>query len=123
MSEPSQRYNFRNDVEALKQQLREQEKKAPVINYNQNVNTRAHLEILLEKLEQNEYFKESKPPIDIEFLLLLSNTYSVKFIREELNKMYAWLKSNPGREKTNYRRFITNWLSGAHSKNSQGFKK
>lgn len=110
---------FRDDVEEMKNNLRQQEKMAPVVNYSQNVQARAQMEILLEKIQNNDMFNNSKPPLDIEFLELLSNTYSIKFIRDELNKMYTWLKSNPGKEKTNYRRFITNWMAGAQVKNNK----
>ena len=32
-------------------------------------------------------------------------------IEAELNKMAAWLSANPTRKKSNYKKFITNWLS------------
>lgn len=54
-----------------------------------------------------------------------SSAYPACDINMGLNQMRAWLIANPNKRKTNYRRFITNWLSrwqdsGGVKKNIKG---
>lgn len=42
-----------------------------------------------------------------------AKAYPACDIEIELAKMAEWLKANPNKKKSNYRRFITNWLSRA----------
>jgi len=48
--------------------------------------------------------------IEIEDLKAWTETYPVCNIQGELRKMAEWLKANPNKKKSNYRRFITGWL-------------
>ena len=73
-------------------------------------------ENILKELQSNHYFKESKPAIDLEFVELLIDIYDINDVKREIKKATAWLMSNPGREKTNYRRFLTNWMSRKEQK-------
>jgi len=70
---------------------------------------------LYERLQKNEYFGKSRPPIDYEFVALMVKTYGLNELRMELNKMLLWLKANPNRTKKNYRKFIVNWMNRRQS--------
>jgi len=119
MSQPQQDFNAR--VEARKQQIREET--ARIFQDPQKVeaeiNKRANLEIILENVLKHAEFSKSIPPIDLDWWLTVANPYPVTFIKEQLNLMHTWLISNPGREKTNYRRFIMSWLKREWDKKNE----
>lgn len=46
----------------------------------------------------------------------MQELYQAIDVREEIRKAKAWLISNPKRSKTNWRRFIGNWLASAQDK-------
>ena len=49
--------------------------------------------------------------IDNTLIKTLSDKYPAVDIRIELGKMEGWLMANPKNRKSNYMKFITNWLS------------
>ncbi|MCA0447670.1 MAG: hypothetical protein LCH54_15720 [Bacteroidetes bacterium] len=118
MSNPQ---DFSSRVEARKQQIREENAKlfSDPIKVDAEINKRANLEIILENVQKHAEFSKSIPPIDLEWWLSVTNPYPVIFIREQLNLMHTWLISNPGREKTNYRRFIMSWLKREWDKKNE----
>ena len=71
---------------------------------------------LLNTINSSSYFSKSNPPFDLNYVDILLQTYNIGDVREELKKMNLWLVSNPGREKTNYKKFITNWMSNKYRK-------
>jgi len=73
-------------------------------------------EQLLNTIITSPYFSKSKPVIDLAYIDLLLQNYNIGDVREEIKKMNLWLMSNPGREKSNYRKFITNWMSNKYRK-------
>jgi len=48
--------------------------------------------------------------LDDNYMQLLRNTYPTIDINQQLNKMSAWLASNPTKRKSNFERFINSWL-------------
>jgi len=77
-------------------------------------------------IENNKKEEEKKPPPikiifnfeDAEFIditkkdkAIWKKAYPACDIELELNKMAAWLIANPKNKKSNYKRFISNWLS------------
>ncbi len=78
----------------------------------QDINTRLDTYKLLERLRHKKFFRDSKPEIDLEFVLVLLVNYRMEDLRTQLNDMYAWLLADPNRQKKNYRRFINNWMAG-----------
>ncbi|MDD5061469.1 MAG: hypothetical protein PHN44_04200 [Candidatus Marinimicrobia bacterium] len=66
--------------------------------------------MLLRRLRENFYFGQSKPPITLDWLIVLNSIYPLSFIRPRINIAYLWLKDNPDRIKKNYRRFISNFM-------------
>lgn len=72
---------------------------------------------LLRKVSENRFFGKSKPPVNLTFLVVLGSQYDNGNIARKLNKAYLWLVSNPGREKTNYRRFIMNFMEDVKYEN------
>jgi hypothetical protein len=50
------------------------------------------------------------------FLMVLSRAYPAVNIQNELNGMASWLEANPSNRKSNYSRFINNWLRKAQDK-------
>jgi hypothetical protein len=77
----------------------------------QDFHTRLATLKLLERLRHKKFFRESKPAIDLEFVLVLLQNYRLEDLRTELNTMYAWLIADPKRQKQNYRRFINTWMA------------
>jgi len=65
---------------------------------------------LLDRVRENRYFGQSKPEIDLTFMVVLCSLYNNSHVRVKLGEAYLWLVSNPGREKTNYRKYITNFM-------------
>jgi len=62
-----------------------------------------------------------------EFAQMLVRVYPNISIGVELYKMELWLNSNPARHKSNYKRFIMNWLNnclgvGSFAINNKGVK-
>jgi|GEM_PF-2578869 hypothetical protein len=47
------------------------------------------------------------------FLVILSKAYPAVDVQSELNAMAAWLEANPKNKKSDYPRFINNWLKRA----------
>ncbi len=80
-------------------------------NQEQELNKNESIERLVKQINETRFFKDSKPPIDFEFVENLVKIYGEKELRQELNKMYVWLLADPRRRKKNYRRFIVNWLN------------
>jgi hypothetical protein len=70
----------------------------------------------LDELLQNMFFATSTPEIDLEFVQDLLDVYDIGTLKREIKKAKLWLVSNPGREKKNYRKFITNWMSNSERK-------
>lgn len=66
--------------------------------------------MLYKRLSDNIYFGQSKPPITLDWLIVLNSIYTISHIRAKLNQAYLWLKDNPDRAKKNYRRFISNFM-------------
>ena len=52
-------------------------------------------------------------------LFVWSKAYPLCDIQSELNKAASWLVANPTKRKSNYNRFMNNWLSRAHERKEQ----
>jgi hypothetical protein len=66
--------------------------------------------MLLRRLRENFYFGQSRPPITLDWLIVLNSIYPLSYIRPRINIAYLWLKDNPDRVKKNYRRFLSNFM-------------
>lgn len=64
---------------------------------------------ITEKCNKYKFYRDSKPAIDLDFVITMYNSVGLSRFRKALNDGYAWLKANPNRTKKNYRRFIMNW--------------
>ena len=51
--------------------------------------------------------------ISNDFLMILQRAYPAVDIQSQLNKMASWLETHPKNRKSNYGKFINNWLSKA----------
>jgi hypothetical protein len=113
--------SYREAVDRKKAQILRSEQKPRT---EADVSREAHLEILLERLQNHPEFSKSKPEINREWWFSTTHGMQIEFIRAQLIDMHNWLMDNPDRLKKNYRRFIGNWLRGesknAHSK--KGYK-
>lgn len=67
---------------------------------------------IVEKCGKYKFYKDSKPPIDLDFVITMYSSIGLARFRKALNDGYAWLKANPNRTKKNYRRFLMNWAKG-----------
>jgi hypothetical protein len=65
---------------------------------------------LYRRLAGNIYFGQSRPPITLDWLIVLNSVYPLSYIRAKINIAYLWLKDNPDRTKKNYRRFLSNFM-------------
>jgi len=54
--------------------------------------------------------------IDIEDLAGWKDAYPLVDINQQIKEMREWLLADPSREKSNYKKFITNWLSRQQDK-------
>ena len=82
------------------------------------------------KKENKKEEKKKPPPIKIIFnfedaefinisekdIKIWGKAYPACDIKLELNKMVSWLTANPDKIKSNYKRFISNWLSRTQDK-------
>ncbi len=73
------------------------------INGRESINNKTYLQKI------NDFFNTSDP----EWIAQLKPAYPKFDIPTELNKMRAWLISNPENPKKNFKRFAVNWLSRA----------
>ena len=108
---------FKQLVEREKSRLRH--KSMTPNDVNKAALRQAQLEIMFEGIVRHQLFSKSDPPITEEWWLTITSGYDVEFVREQLNEMHKWLMSNPKNEKTNYRRFILNWMKAELAKRKQ----
>lgn len=90
--------------------------KLNITKYNiikRNDETSEQAEIIFEC----QYFKVSKNKV-LEFKI----AFPYIDIMNEFNKMKLWLDANPTKHKSNYGKFILNWLSRSHQPKQKEFK-
>lgn len=63
-----------------------------------------------------DYKKRKFLNIDIEDMAGWKDAYPAVDIDQQLKEMREWLLADPSREKSNYKKFINNWLSSEQSK-------
>ncbi len=63
-----------------------------------------------------DYEKKKFFNIDIEDMAGWKDAYPLVDIDQQIKEMREWLLADPSREKSNYKKFINNWLSSEQSK-------
>ena len=63
-----------------------------------------------------DYEKKKFFNIDIEDMAGWKDAYPAVDVDQQLKEMREWLLADPSREKSNYKKFINNWLSSEQSK-------
>ncbi len=84
----------------------------PKLNLNLNLTTT----ICSEQKIDFDFKKWKFQNITDGFIFLMQEKFPAVNIKSELAKMEAWFISNPKNKKSNYERFITNWLIKAQDK-------
>ncbi len=77
------------------------------------------IENIIDALEQNEHFKQLTTNriskcVNSKWIDSILKAYPDVDICKEIQKAHAWLVSNPGKQKKNYRNFLNNWFCRAN---------
>jgi hypothetical protein len=77
---------------------------------NMSIKQKARTIYILDDVTSYEFFKDSKPEIDLAYMIITIKNHGFSKIKNNIDKAYEWLVANPNKRKKNYRRFLTNWL-------------
>lgn len=126
-----QTYRFNKDYSQWKPLSKKITLSKKIINVIENDNESLSKKITTKEIKKKEITTTSRSKISFnhetgKFVNLDGNiekwqtAYKGIDILSELQRMECWIKANPGRSKTNWERFVVNWLSKAYKETVGG---